>query len=80
MQIHVHTFGRVKELFKDKFKLELSEKTSVKGLIEKLAALNMQSKAVLGTCRYAANNTVVDHKHILKDQDNIFVLPPSSGG
>ena len=35
---------------------------------------------LLAKCRYAVNNRFVGKDHILEKEDEVFVMPPSSGG
>ncbi|UEG50101.1 MoaD/ThiS family protein [Ferruginibacter lapsinanis] len=53
---------------------------SIAELNEILLQRNAEAKNILPICRFAVNDTFVDNNFELQPNDNIDIIPPSSGG
>jgi len=80
MKVTVQVFAALKDFFASEFVLEIEKDASVSLLVEKLSALNPGSQAVLSKCRIAINEKFVSNQYVVKDEERIFIVPPSSGG
>ncbi|WP_069659138.1 MoaD/ThiS family protein [Arcticibacter eurypsychrophilus] len=75
----IEVFAVLKDYFKKEF--EIADKLdTIADLKQYLITLNPSSVEVLSRCRFAvADDFVVDNYKITGD-DNIMIIPPSSGG
>ncbi len=80
MQVNVHVYAKLKEFFKDKLTINISENANVEELKNKLIKINPDSKGVLSVSKMAVNNEFINEDYILKNSETIFLFPPSSGG
>ena len=80
IQVKIKVFAVLKDYFNTEFELsgEFSNILDVeKALLEKVPTCS----PILRVSRYAIDNTIISDKtHFIKDNDLIFVFPPSSGG
>jgi molybdopterin synthase sulfur carrier subunit len=49
-------------------------------VIDKLKAINPEADEVLSSCRIAVNEAFVSLSDLIKHENTIFLIPPSSGG
>ena len=75
----VHVYAVLKDYFEKEFELHQGVGT-VKELNDVLLQRNPVAANVLDTCRFAVNDTFVDHHFQLHNNDIICIIPPSSGG
>lgn len=80
MQIKVITFASLKPFFPKENLIELPENSTVNDLMNYLIGLNPGSKSILGISMVAINEILVDKDRIIKDREDIYLLPPVSGG
>ena len=77
--MRVTVYAVLKKYFDSSFNLE-EKFSSVEELKYKLEQLKPQSAAVLNACRFAVNDEFVNLDFKIKEDDNISILPPASGG
>jgi len=53
---------------------------SIAELKKELAMLHPEIQKLLESCRFAVANSFVDHTFQFKENDTIYIVPPSSGG
>ena len=75
----IKVFAALKDYFDKDFLLEEDLKT-VEDLKAHLAQQQPQSVALLNLCRFAIDDEFVALSHLIKQNDEISVIPPSSGG
>ncbi|MFO7448088.1 MAG: MoaD/ThiS family protein [Ignavibacteriaceae bacterium] len=80
MKIRINTFAVLKEYFEHSFEIEVNDLNTINDLKEELVKIKPQAQGLLNICRFAVNNTFVNNKAVIYENDNIFVIPPSSGG
>ena len=80
MEVTVCVFAGLKNYFDNEFKLELESNYSIIQLMEKLHTMNPLSKSTLSICRFAVNDSFVSSDYILKNEERLCIIPPSSGG
>jgi molybdopterin converting factor subunit 1 len=81
MQVKVLFFGPAKDttgLSHHSYTIE--DHTSLQAIIIKLYADFPEAKEVFDLCSFVINKDFASPETILKDQDEIAVLPPVSGG
>ncbi|HEY0054093.1 MAG TPA: MoaD/ThiS family protein [Pedobacter sp.] len=75
----IQVYAVLKDYFEREFTLQQPFETidTLKGfLIEK----NPKAENILNISRFAVDNEIVENDYILNENDNISILPPSSGG
>ena len=75
----IHTYAVLKDFFDKEFVMEDSVAT-VEDLQQVLAKKNPAAANVLELCRFAVKDEFVNSDFILQSQDEIHIIPPSSGG
>ncbi|MDH5719545.1 MAG: MoaD/ThiS family protein [Spirochaetia bacterium] len=81
MKISVNTFGQLTDFFEPKLSLEINENAPIGEVFEKLVEINPQSKTLLENCRIAVDDNIIHEKEFnLKNNQEVFIMPPFSGG
>ena len=80
MDIKVNVFANLKDHYDPVFTLELPSDARVENLLAQLAQQHPASQGVLRACRIAVGEDLVDKNYSLTENEEVFLLPPSSGG
>ncbi len=80
MKVKVHVFANLKDYFESNINMEVPENATLDNVVQNMITLNPKSEALLSICRIAINDTFVNSVHLLKDDEEVFFIPPSSGG
>jgi molybdopterin synthase catalytic subunit len=81
MRVRLISFGPLKTVFTEGGEWrELRAGESVSGLLAALRAEGRVSEAALRTAAVAVNRDYVKAEHVLRDGDEVAILPPVSGG
>lgn len=80
MIVRIHTFASLKDHFEQEFTFDMGNLTTVEDLLGQLVIRQPRAASVLHACRTAVNEAFVSQKYVLRDGENIFLIPPSSGG
>lgn len=75
----IQVYAVLKDFFDKEFSIDAPVNT-VAELREALVQYNGAAKDILQICRFAVNDEFVDNNFELKANDNIHIIPPSSGG
>ncbi|WP_304063200.1 MoaD/ThiS family protein [Pedobacter glucosidilyticus] len=75
----IKVFAALKDYFDKDFLLEENLKT-ITDLKAHLAQQQPKALALLNLCRFAVDDEFVDLSHLIHENDEISVIPPSSGG
>lgn len=75
----IEVYAVLKEYFEKEFTLSKSFK-DINDLRNFLIDSNPKASGVLNISRFAVDNEFVDNNYSLKENDNISIMPPSSGG
>jgi molybdopterin converting factor small subunit len=75
----VTVYAILKDYFESSFDVK-ENFSSVEDLKRKLGEIKPQAVPVLNACRFAVNNEFVNLDFKIKEDDNISILPPASGG
>jgi len=79
MKINIQTFANASEYYPKNFNL-IIEQNGLNDLIKALIKKNPEADELLKTCRFAINNEFINNDFNINENDNIYILPPSSGG
>jgi molybdopterin synthase sulfur carrier subunit len=75
----IQTFAVLKDHFSAEFEID-EEFENIAAIKSYLIQQNPSAQDVLNISRFAVNNTFVDLDFKIKTNDNICIIPPSSGG
>lgn len=75
----VEVFAVLKDFYDKRFTVDAALQ-DIDALKRYLIARNPEAASVLNACRFAVNDELVSSHYNLKADDNISVIPPSSGG
>ncbi len=75
----IYTYAILKDYFDREFLIEEPVGT-VEALNNFLAQRNPAAKDILSACRFAVKDDFVSNDFQLQAEDNIHIIPPSSGG
>lgn len=79
MKIKIKVYAALKMYFEPEF--ELNEPVlSIADLKDKLTKLNPESVRLINLSRFAVNNTFINTGYQFYGNENISIIPPSSGG
>jgi len=74
----VTVYAVLKDYFEPNF--DIDKVSSVQELKQKLEEIKPSAAVVLNACRFAVNDEFVNLDFKIKEDDNISILPPASGG
>jgi molybdopterin converting factor subunit 1 len=81
ISITILYFARVKDITGVKKEtMELPLNTSIKKLLAKISLSYPDIKSILNVVKISVNYKIIDMNTILKDGDEVALLPPVSGG
>jgi len=77
--MRIQVFAVLKDFFKKEFELKVKVGT-ISELRVQLGQMNPNAVPVLKRCRFALHDEFVNDQYVLKGNEHIVVIPPSSGG
>jgi sulfur-carrier protein len=77
--MRVQVFAALKDHFDPVFEVA-EEVASVEELKKVLMEARPASRSLLDSCRFVVNDTFIEDDFKFKENDSIFIIPPSSGG
>lgn len=80
MDIRVNVFANLKDHYESVFTLEVPNGANVEHILDELALKRPESLQILQSCRIAVGEDLVDKHYSLQENEEVFLLPPSSGG
>jgi molybdopterin converting factor small subunit len=80
MKLKINTYAAVKELFGESFEMEIENGSTIDELREKIIKINPASAGIINKCRFAINESIVNGNTLIKEVENVHIIPPSSGG
>ena len=75
----IEVFAVLKDYFKKEFEIA-DQLDTIADLKQYLVAINPSSVEVLSRCRFAVADDFVVDNYKITGNDNIMIIPPSSGG
>ncbi len=80
MQLTIHTFAVLQDLLGTGFSLEVEPDSTVGEVLESLSRKGEETARALRSSRVAVQEELVESDYRLQEGDELFLLPPSSGG
>ena len=78
--VKIKCFAGLRKFFGSEVTLLVEPDSSYIKVIEALQLLNPEATEILSSCRIAVNEDFVQLSETMKQEDNLFLIPPSSGG
>lgn len=76
----IHVFAALKDYMPTEFELDVSAVKNVSDIGELLKRQFPRAAELLNTCRYSSESEMLTVEQEITNYENIFVIPPSSGG
>jgi len=80
MIVNIKVFAVLKDYFEPEFTLEINEGLKISDILDIIMVKSPFSSSVLFRSRVAICENFVSPDYILKENETIFIIPPSSGG
>ena len=80
IEIKLITYANLREHITSGDTIEIMDGSSISRLREFLSQQYPGCPVVLKTCRFAVDGEIIDNQFELKEQSEVHILPPSSGG
>jgi len=80
MKLKISTYATAKELLGENFDLEVEDGNTIEVLKKILIARKPEAAGLINICRFAVNESIVDDKTEIKEDEHVHIIPPSSGG
>ena len=78
--IKIICFAGLRKFFGSETSVFIEQNSSFSKVIEELKKLNPEATEVLSSCRIAVNEEFVNLDELMKSEDTLYLIPPSSGG
>jgi sulfur-carrier protein len=80
MKIKIKVFAALKDYFEPEFEMDVSRGITVADAMNMIMIRNSFALPVLTKCRIAVNENFVESDYNIKENEELFIIPPSSGG
>ena len=80
MKLKIRTYASVKELLGESFEIEVKDGSTIEDLKKKIVVMNPETAGLLNICRFAVNESIVNEKTEIKEDEHVHIIPPASGG
>ena len=78
--IHIIVYGKLNEYFESKIEIDVSNEISIQNIISLLIDKNKSSNKLLQVCTFSVDDEFQNKNYILKENDELHIYPPVSGG
>jgi len=78
--IKIICFAGLRKYFGSETSVQVEPGASYSKVVDELKAINPEAAEVLSSCRIAVNEVFVSLDELLKPENTIYLIPPSSGG
>jgi sulfur-carrier protein len=80
MKIKIKVFATLKDYFETEFEMDINEGLTVQDVIDVIMIKNSFALPILSKCRVAINENFVQGDYNVQKNEELFIIPPSSGG
>ena len=78
--VKIKCFAGLRKFFGSEVTVLVDQDSCYIKVIEALQLLNPEATEILSSCRIAVNEDFVQLSETMKQEDTLFLIPPSSGG
>jgi sulfur-carrier protein len=76
----IQVFAILKDFYSETFEIDGAGIKSIEDLKHQLSNINRSATQILESCRFAVNEEFVKVNYQLKEDEHVYIIPPSSGG
>jgi sulfur-carrier protein len=80
MKLKIRTYASVKEIFGESFELEVNDGCTIEELKKRIVLVKPEAAGLINICRFAVNESIVNDKTQIKEDEHVHIIPPASGG
>jgi molybdopterin synthase sulfur carrier subunit len=80
MIVKIKVFAGLKQYFEREFELEGKDILNIADVVRMLEQKRPDSGLLLASCRFAVSEEFVPNNYQLKNGEELYLIPPSSGG
>ena len=80
MKLKIRTYASLKELLGESFEIVVNDLCTIEELKKKIAGRNPEAADLINICRFAVNESIVNEKTEIKENEHVHIIPPASGG
>jgi molybdopterin synthase sulfur carrier subunit len=80
MKLKIRTYASVKELLGESFEIEVKDGCTIEELKREIVVMNPEAAELINICRFAVNESIVNEKKEIKEDEHVHIIPPASGG
>ena len=80
MKVTIKTFAALKTFFPVEVTQELAENSTISDLIAQLKILKPGATPILDHCMVAVAEEMTNKTYMLKNGEEVLIMPPASGG
>ncbi|MFL5728370.1 MAG: MoaD/ThiS family protein [Cytophagaceae bacterium] len=80
MRIKIKVFAALKDYFEPEFQLDVKDGLHVSDVLDIIMIRNSMALPVLRKCRVAVNESFVQSDYNVQENEELLIMPPSSGG
>lgn len=78
--IKIICFAGLRKYFGSEVTVHVESGASYSNVIDELKVINPEATEILSSCRIAVNEDFISLNELLKPENTLFLIPPSSGG
>jgi len=80
MKLKIKTYASVKEVFVESFEIEVNNNCTIEELKKKIVGMKPETAELINICRFAIKESIVNDETLIKEDEHVHIIPPSSGG
>lgn len=80
MKVKIKVFASLRDYFGSEFEVDVNEGMKVADVIDIVMIRNSLALPILRKCRVAVNENFVQADYKIQENEELFIIPPSSGG
>jgi molybdopterin converting factor small subunit len=80
MKLKIRTYASVKEVFGKSFEIEVNNSCTIEELKKKIVGMKPETAELINICRFAIKESIVNDETLIKEDEHVHIIPPSSGG
>jgi len=80
MKLKIRTYASAKEVFGESFEIEVNNSCTIEELKKKIVGMKPEAAELINICRFAIKESIVNDETLIKEDEHVHIIPPSSGG
>jgi sulfur-carrier protein len=80
MKLKIRTYASAKDLLGESFEIEVNNSCTIEELKKKIVGIKPETAELINICRFAIKESIVNDETLIKEDEHVHIIPPSSGG